>query len=189
MTQQPASGALALLALLNARSDFAKVGEKDWSAAAGLIVKKLLISAGQTVESIAALKAAVGDDIFETQLKSLTAHQARLLARRLDKTVPDLEVSTAGAAAAWVRDLLDKHARPAPAPTEETAPEAPAEASETETASAAEDKKPDAWSSGGFGLGLSDEADTPAEDIRDPDPSPPPPSSGSAYFGRKSFRS
>ena len=112
-------GADALKSLLTMA--FSALGEKEYAAAAGLLTKKLMISAGQTVEIMQALREAVGNDIFEAQLKSLTAHQARLLARRLDKTVPDLEVSTAGAACAWIRDLLNGKPHAA-------APEAPAEA-------------------------------------------------------------
>lgn len=98
-------GAEALKALL--AMAFSALGEKEHAAAAGLLTKKLMISAGQTVEVMQALRDAVGKDIFDAQLKSLTAHQARLLARRLDKTVPDIEVSTAGAAIAWIRGLMN----------------------------------------------------------------------------------
>ncbi|WP_321491264.1 hypothetical protein [uncultured Hyphomonas sp.] len=151
------AGAEALTALLN--QAFSALGEKEYAAAAGLLTKKLMISAGQTVEVMRALRDAVGKDIFEAQLKSLTAHQARLLARRLDKSVPDIEVSTAGASCAWIRDLMDGKApaaTPEPAPTEDTAAEAPAE---TEA-----------------------EADAPA------DPETPKPASSGSYFGRRSFR-
>ena len=137
---------------------FSALGEKEYAAAAGLLTKKLMISAGQTVEVMRALRDAVGKDIFEAQLKSLTAHQARLLARRLDKTVPDIEVSTAGAACAWIRDLMDGNT---PDTVETAAPvtEAPAEEPAAET-----------------------EAETPAE------PETPKPASSGSYFGRKSFR-
>jgi hypothetical protein len=151
------AGAEALKSLLSMA--FSALGEKEYAAAAGLLTKKLMISAGQTVEVMRALRDAVGKDIFEAQLKSLTAHQARLLARRLDKSVPDIEVSTAGAACAWIRDLMDgKTPEAAPvveAPTEEPAAETPAET----------------------------EAETPAE----PE-APKKPASSGAYFGRKSFR-
>jgi hypothetical protein len=151
------AGAEALKSLLSMA--FSALGEKEYAAAAGLLTKKLMISAGQTVEVMRALRDAVGKDIFEAQLKSLTAHQARLLARRLDKSVPDIEVSTAGAACAWIRDLMDgKTPEAAPvveAPAEEPAAETPAET----------------------------EAETPAE------PEAPKKSASSgAYFGRKSFR-
>ncbi|MCA8892188.1 MAG: hypothetical protein KDA56_10305 [Hyphomonas sp.] len=151
------AGAEALKSLLSMA--FSALGEKEYAAAAGLLTKKLMISAGQTVEVMRALRDAVGKDIFEAQLKSLTAHQARLLARRLDKRVPDIEVSTAGAACAWIRDLMDgKTPEAAPVvggPTEEPAAETPAET----------------------------EAETPAE----PE-APKKPASSGAYFGRKSFR-
>ena len=153
------AGAEALTALLN--QAFSALGEKEYAAAAGLLTKKLMISAGQTVEVMRALRDAVGKDIFEAQLKSLTAHQARLLARRLDKTVPDIEVSTAGASCAWIRDLMDgKTPEAAPvteAPAAEPAAEAPAEA-ETPTEEAAESEAPKK------------------------------PASSGSYFGRKSFR-
>ncbi|MAU68013.1 hypothetical protein [Hyphomonas sp.] len=151
------AGAEALKSLLSMA--FSALGEKEYAAAAGLLTKKPMISAGQTVEVMRALRDAVGKDIFEAQLKSLTAHQARLLARRLDKSVPDIEVSTAGAACAWIRDLMDgKTPEAAPvveAPTEEPAAETPEET----------------------------EAETPAE----PE-APKKPASSGAYFGRKSFR-
>jgi len=149
-------GAEALKSLL--AMAFSALGEKEYAAAAGLLTKKLMISAGQTVEVMQALRDAVGKDIFEAQLKSLTAHQARLLARRLDKTVPDLEVSTAGASVAWIRGLMNGTA-PAAAPevAAEPAAETPAE---TVTEPTQEPTEPEA----------------------------PKPASGGSYFGRRSFR-
>lgn len=168
------SAAGALQALLDARAGFASVPEKDWAAAAGLIVKKLLISAGQTTQTVSAIKAAVGDEIFETQLKSLTHHQARLLARRLDKSVPDIEVSTAGAAIAWVRALLTAGEAPAP---QEDAPE---------DQTPAEDEKPAIWSAPA--VSLTDAPEPPPEEAPSgEDPASPP--SANPYFGRRSFRS
>jgi len=105
LTGRP-SGYEALGALLAVQSAFPALADKDWAAAAGLIVKKLLISAGQPLDSLKALRAAVGEDIFDSQLKSLSHHHAKLLARRLDRTVPDFEVSTARAAIAHIRALL-----------------------------------------------------------------------------------
>ena len=99
-------GAGALAALLDNRDRFAKLAEKDFSAAAGLLVRKLMISAGQTTEDMVFLRESVGTEIFETELKRLSAHHARLLARRLDKDVDDFEVSTAGAAAAHIRKVM-----------------------------------------------------------------------------------
>lgn len=173
------SAAGALQALLDARSRFTSVSDKDWAAATGLIVKKLLLSAGQTTESIRAIRGTVGEEIFEAQLKSLTHHQARLLARRLDKTVPDLEVSTAGAAIAHVRlTLAGQPAAAQPEPEEETP---------------FPDTEKDAW--GAPSVSLTDEpapetaaqADAKTEEDADPGASPPPPPAGT-YFGRRSFR-
>lgn len=119
-------GVDALQALLSMA--FSALGEKEYAAAAGLLTKKLMNSAGQTLDDMKALRDAVGHDIFEAQLRSLTAHQARLLARRLDKTVPDLEVSTAGAACAWIRGLMEGSASAPEAAAEAPAePEPPAE--------------------------------------------------------------
>ena len=123
------SGFNAIKALVDSSADFRAVADKDWAAAAGLIVKKLLIAAGQTGESLIALRAAVGEEIFEAQLKSLSHHQAKLLAKRLDKSVADLEVSTARAAIGHIRTLL------VPAPVvEEKAEEPEAEAAATDPA-------------------------------------------------------
>lgn len=155
------SGFNAIKALVESSADFRAVADKDWAAAAGLIVKKLLIAAGQTSESLIALRAAVGEEIFEAQLKSLSHHQAKLLAKRLDKSVADLEVSTARAAIAHIRTLLVL----VPAPVvEEKAVEPESEAAATDPA--------------------TDETETvtapPADDT--------PPASPNPYFGRKSFR-
>ena len=132
------SGYEALGALLAAQSSFPAVADKDWAAAAGLIVKKLLVSAGQTTDSLKALRAAAGEEIFDSQLKTLSHHHAKLLAKRLDKSVPDLEVSTARAAIAHIRALLTGAATPAPAAEEavvttETESEAAPEPTSDET--------------------------------------------------------
>ena len=183
-------GADALRALLGLQDQLDAVTDKDWAAAAGMIVKKLLLSAGQTPESLAVIKASVGEEIFVLQLKSLTHHQARQLARRLDKRVPDFEVSTASAAIAHVRDLL------AAVPQPEPEPEPAVETVEVETAppeEAAPEEKPeekkDPW--GAPSVSLSDDTPTPEkatteEGSGDDTASPPPPAT--PYFGRRSFR-
>ncbi|OYW89207.1 MAG: hypothetical protein B7X53_14320 [Hyphomonas sp. 34-62-18] len=190
------SGIEAINALLRLQETLG-VAEKDWAAAAGMIVKKLLLSAGQTPESLALAQAAIGQDAFNVQLKSLTHHQARQLARRLDKRVPDFEVSTASAAAAHVRKLLAAvklpEAEPEPEPVEtldvetaapEEAAQVPAEEAEAEKP----EEKNDPW--GATALSLTDDAETskPEETGTDSTSPPPPPPPGSAYFGRKSFR-
>ena len=153
------SGFNAIRALVDSSADFRAVADKDWAAAAGLIVKKLLIAAGQTGESLIALRAAVGEEIFEAQLKSLSHHQAKLLAKRLDKSVADLEVSTARAAIGHIRTLLV----PAPVVEDKSAePEAGITATDPPT----------------------DERETVTEVPTDDTP----PASPNPYFGRKSFR-
>lgn len=204
MTQESGVlGADALRALLGLQTQLdSAVTDKEWSAAAGMIVKKLLLSAGQTPETLAIIKAAVGEEIFTAQLKSLTHHQARQLARRLDKRVPDFEVSTASAAVAHARKLLAAVKLPepevAPEPEPEPIAEAPAaeaqtvETVEVETAEPAEipaetsDEKKDPWAAPA--ITLSDDATEPTEETTETDSSPPPPPAGSSYFGRRSFR-
>ena len=103
-------GAGALAALLENRDRFSKLADKDFAAATGILVRKLMNSAGQTSDDMTALRDAVGTDIFETELKRLSSHQARLLAKRIDKDVDDFEVSTAGAAAAHIRKVMSGEA-------------------------------------------------------------------------------
>lgn len=197
------SGIQAINALLGLQETLG-VSDKDWAAAAGMIAKKLLLSAGQTPETLAQVRAAIGEEAFNVQLKSLTHHQARQLARRLDKRVPDFEVSTASAAAAHVRKLLaavklpEPEAEPAPEPVETldvetTAPEetaeAPAEETPAEEIEAAKpEAKKDPWATPALSLTDDTETAKPEDTETDSTSPPPPPPPGSAYFGRKSFR-
>ncbi|MFN7055853.1 hypothetical protein [Hyphomonas sp.] len=170
------SAVVALQALIDASSRFSSVSDKDWAAATGLIVKKLLTSAGQTLDSIRAIRETVGEDIFETQLKSLTPHQARLLARRLDKSVPDFEVSTAGAAIAHVRSLLSGRLQPGSFAKEPPAHEALTEKSLEGSATSE-------------AAGTTETSTETSEETKTGEsPPPPPPASGNPYFGRRSFR-
>ncbi|MBI1399225.1 hypothetical protein [Hyphomonas sp.] len=153
----------AIQALVAARDSLPAVADKDWAAASGLIVKKLLNAAGQTAEGLMALRTAVGEEIFEAQLKSLSHHQAKLLAKRLDKSVPDLDVSTARAAVAHIRTLLT----------------VPAAVQSGGSADPATEETVDAAS--------TPESETMNEPLGDDTP-PSPPASPNPYFGRKSFR-
>ena len=166
-----APGIKAITALLAAAPDLSGVADKDWAAAASLIVKKVLVSAGQTRESLLALRAACGDDIFESQLKSLSHHHARQLARRLDKDVPDLEVSTARAAAAFVRAVLAPPPEAEAPATEQPAGEAPEPDAGAEPATDRATDNPETVTT------------TPGDDQP-----PSPPTTPNPYFGRKSFR-
>ncbi len=153
----------AIQALVAARDSLPAVADKDWAAASGLIVKKLLNAAGQTAEGLIKLRTAVGEEIFEAQLKSLSHHQAKLLAKRLDKSVPDLEVSTARAAVAHIRTLLTL----------------PAAAQAGIAADPATEETVD-----GLALPGPETANEPSGD----DTPPSPPATPNPYFGRKSFR-
>lgn len=187
-------GADALRALLGLQGQLEAVSDKEWAAAAGMIVKKLLLSAGQTPESLAVIKAAVGEDIFLPQLKSLTHHQARQLARRLDKRVPDFEVSTASAAVAHVRDLISAVPAPEPEPEAvETLDVETAEPAETATDAPSEEPaepKKDAWGAGSLSLTDDEPAAEPATPEEKPasSDSETTPPAASPYFGRRSFR-
>lgn len=164
-------GLMAIEALVAARGDFSAIADKDWAAAASLIVKKLLVSAGQTHTTLTALREAVGEDIFDGQLKTLSHHQAKQLARRLDKAAPDLEVSTARAAIGYIRTLL----APAPA-AEDKAPE-PEAATETLSDPSTEETV------------AADPATDETVNVPSDDETPPsPPAGPNPYFGRKSFR-
>lgn len=192
------SGIQAINALLGLQETLG-VSDKDWAAAAGMIAKKLLLSAGQTPETLALVRAAIGEEAFNVQLKSLTHHQARQLARRLDKRVPDFEVSTASAAAAHLRKLLaavklpEPEAEPEPEPVETlgvetTAPEETAEAPAEEAEAEKPEDKKDPWATPALSLTDDTETAKPEDTETDSTSPPPPPPPGSAYFGRKSFR-
>ncbi len=163
-------GLNAVQALIEAQGAFPAIADKDWAAAASLIVKKLLTSAGQTAESLIALRKAVGTSIFDTQLKTLSHHQAKQLARRLDKSAPDLEVSTARAAIAHILTLLVP-AIPEPAAIEPVTDDIAAEP-ETVTGPLPEPETAEAETA------TAGDGDTP----------PSPPVAPNPYFGRKSFR-
>lgn len=200
------SGIQAVNALLVLQETLG-VSDKDWAAAAGMIAKKLLLSAGQTPETLAEVRAAIGEEAFNVQLKSLTHHQARQLARRLDKRVPDFEVSTASAAAAHVRKLLaavkppepeaEPKAEPEPEPepepvetldVETAAPEEAAQAPAEEAEAEKPEEKKDPWATPALSLTDDTETAQPEDTGTDSTSPPPPPPPGSAYFGRKSFR-
>ena len=121
------SGRTALTALLTQEGLFPRVKDKDLVAAGMKLASKQVTAAGLTRTDMLALKAALGAEVFEKTLESLSPHHIKLLARRLDKDAPEIEVNTASSALAYVRQLLSDDA---PAPTEDkpedTAPATPA---------------------------------------------------------------
>lgn len=99
-------GHTALNAILTQSALFERVKDKDLIAAAVKLARKQVTAAGQTVDDLRALKTALGADVFDKTLQSLSPHHIKLLARRLDKTAPEIEVNTGSSALAFVRQLL-----------------------------------------------------------------------------------
>jgi hypothetical protein len=120
-------GKAALKAILEREDLFNRVKPADVSQAAVKLAKKQLNAAGQGKDDLLALKAALGDDVFEKCLDTLTAHQVKLLARRLDPSAEDIQVNTGSSALRHVRAILSGSVTASAAPPEalkatETAP-------------------------------------------------------------------
>lgn len=120
-------GRAALKAILAHEDLFPRVKEADLANAAIKLARKQLIAAGLTREDLLALKDTLGADMFEKSLDSLTAHHIKLLARRLDRNAPEIEVNTASSALSHVRKILDgaPESERAPTASDETADPAP----------------------------------------------------------------
>lgn len=118
----------ALLAILSDESLFPRVKDSDLVAVASKLARKQVTAAGLTKDDLLALKSALGDDVFEKTLDGLSPHHIKLLARRLDRGAPEIEVNTGSSALAYVRSILGgdvtstESEAPAPAPSSETPP-------------------------------------------------------------------
>lgn len=120
------SGRSALTALLTHEGLFPRVKDKDLAAATIKLASKQVTAAGLGRDDLLAIKSALGADIFDKTLESLSPYHIKLLARRLDKTAPEIEVNTASSALGFVRNILDgSPAISAAEPPTETAPPAP----------------------------------------------------------------
>ena len=121
------SGRSALTALLTHDGLFPRVKDKDLIAAAVKLASKQVTAAGLGRDDLLAIKTALGTDTFEKTLESLSPYHIKLLARRLDKAAPEIEVNTASSALAFVRKVLSDDtvvapsATPAPEPAADTA--------------------------------------------------------------------
>ena len=104
-------GKAAMAAMLRAPETFRRIKDSDWSLSARQLAKKQLIAGRQKVADIAAIRDALGDDIFDKTLESLTANQARQLAARLDKEKTQQDFKSGSEAVAHVRDLLEGKVR------------------------------------------------------------------------------
>lgn len=123
------TGRSALSAVLNNEPLFPRVKDADFMAAAIKLARKQVIAAGLTRDDLLQLKTTLGTDGFEKTLESLTPHHVKLLARRLDKSAPEIEVNTGSSALAYVRQILSGEvAAPetAPEPPQSPAPDAAA---------------------------------------------------------------
>ncbi|MEM9178944.1 MAG: hypothetical protein AAGA89_04500 [Pseudomonadota bacterium] len=112
------SGRTALTALLTHEGLFPRVKDKDLAAAAVKLASKQVTAAGLGREDLLAIQSALGAEIFEKTLESLSPYHIKLLARRLDKSAPEIEVNTGSSALAFVRKILsdESAAKTAPDP-------------------------------------------------------------------------
>lgn len=116
------NGRTALTAVLNNEALFPRVKDADLVAAAIKLARKQVIAAGLTRDDLLTLKTTLGADVFEKTLEGLSPHHVKLLARRLDKSAPEIEVNTGSSALAYVRQILNGDVSEAP----EAQPETPA---------------------------------------------------------------
>lgn len=116
------NGRTALTAVLDNEALFPRVKDADLVAAAIKLARKQVIAAGLTRDDLLTLKTTLGADVFEKTLEGLSPHHVKLLARRLDKSAPEIEVNTGSSALAYVRQILNGDVQAAP----ETQPETPA---------------------------------------------------------------
>ena len=100
------NGRTALSAVLNNETLFPRVKDADFVAAAIKLARKQVIAAGLTRDDLLKLKATIGAEVFEKTLEGLSPHHVKLLARRLDKSAPEIEVNTGSSALAYVRQIL-----------------------------------------------------------------------------------
>jgi len=115
------SGHSALTAILSQPSRFDRVKDKDLMAAAVKLARKQVTAAGLTIEDLRDLRMLLGADVFDKTLQSLSPYHIKLLARRLDKTAPEIEINTGSSALSFVSGLLNGSAS-SEAPTQETDP-------------------------------------------------------------------
>ncbi|MEO1660954.1 MAG: hypothetical protein AAFR51_08200 [Pseudomonadota bacterium] len=100
------SGRAALSAILANEAAFPRLKDSDLTAAAIKLARKQIIAAGLTREDLLNLRQLLSEAVFEKALDSLTPHHVKLLARRLDKEAPEIEVNTGSSALSYVRQIL-----------------------------------------------------------------------------------
>lgn len=115
-------GRAAFKAMLDAETVFRGIRPRDWSSAAVKLAKRALFAGGQDRNDILAIRSALGEDIFEKALDSLSAHHMKQLARRVDPGVDAETIATGASALAHIRAVLKPDWHPAIASQPEDAP-------------------------------------------------------------------
>ena len=122
------TGREALSAILSNESLFPRIKDADLSTVASKLARKQVTAAGLTRADLLDLKAALGEVVVEKTLDGLSPHHIKLLARRLDKNAPEIEVNTGSSALAYVRQILNGEVTETPAAHAEPEPvQAPSE--------------------------------------------------------------
>ena len=116
------NGREALSAILSNEGLFPRIKDSDLSSVASKLARKQVIAAGLSREDLLELKSALGDIVFEKTLDGLSPHHVKLLARRLDKNAPEIEVNTGSSALSYVRQILNGDVSPSESTTPEPAP-------------------------------------------------------------------
>ncbi|MEP1144015.1 MAG: hypothetical protein ABJH52_09860 [Henriciella sp.] len=116
------NGRAALSAILANESLFPRIKEADFSAVASKLARKQVTAAGLSRDDLLALKTSLGDEVFEKTLDGLSPHHVKLLARRLDRAAPEIEVNTGSSALSYVRQLLSGEVTAGVAVSEAKAP-------------------------------------------------------------------
>ena len=116
------NGREALSAILSNEGLFPRIKDSDLSSVASKLARKQVIAAGLSREDLLELKSALGEIVFEKTLDGLSPHHVKLLARRLDKNAPEIEVNTGSSALSYVRQILNGDVSPSESTTPEPAP-------------------------------------------------------------------
>ena len=100
------NGRTALLAILEHETLFPRIKDADLVGVAGKLARKQLTAAGLTRDDLLTLKETLGETVFDKTLDSLSPYHIKLLAKRLDKNAPEIEVNTGSSALSYVRQIL-----------------------------------------------------------------------------------
>ncbi|GAB5457381.1 MAG: hypothetical protein Hens3KO_04110 [Henriciella sp.] len=118
-------GREALKAMLDKPDLFSRIKPSDYASVAAKLAKKQVIAGGLNREDQITLRDTLGEDVYEKTLDSMSAHHAKLLARRLDPNVDALEVSTVTMAIRHIRAILAGQPISVESPVTDQAPPAP----------------------------------------------------------------